>query len=183
MLVQVTIRFYEELNAHLPADRCKVAYTSLIPTGATVGEVIRSEGVPPEEVDLVLVNGVSVDFDQQVDEGDRMAVYPVFESLDVGSLACLPGRPLRRLRFAVDGRLAGLAEGLRRQGNDVVIGHGDEALLQLAGEGRVVLSNNPALVRDQALERAYVVRADTPRGQLREVSRRFDLAGGDPDRA
>lgn len=173
--LQVTLRFYEELNVHLPAERRKITYTAITQMGATVGELIRAEGVPLQEVDLVLVNGVSVDFNQQVDSGNRIAVYPVFESFDVSSITRLPDRPLRRLRFAVDGRLAALAEGLRRRGYDVAIARGEEALLCLAGEGRVVLTPMAALVRDRALERAHVVRSQTPREQLREVLCCFDL--------
>lgn len=40
--------------------------------------------MPHTEVDLILVNGVSVGFDYRLQAGDRVSVYPVFESLDVG---------------------------------------------------------------------------------------------------
>jgi hypothetical protein len=59
---------------------------------ATVKDRIESFGVPHTEVDLILVNGQSVDFAYRVQDGDRISVYPVFEAFDIAGLARLrPG--------------------------------------------------------------------------------------------
>ena len=50
---------------------------------SSVKDMIESFGVPHTEVDLILVNGESSDFSRLVQNGDRVAGYPVFESLDI----------------------------------------------------------------------------------------------------
>ena len=47
----------------------------------SIKDMIESLGVPHTEVDLILVNGNSVDFSYLVNNGDDISVYPVFESL------------------------------------------------------------------------------------------------------
>jgi hypothetical protein len=87
-------RLYEELNDYLPAERKKRTFR-LSPKGATtIEKAITSLGVPPEEVDLVLVNGESVPFNHIICEGDRISVYPIFESLDISSVTRLRDKPL-----------------------------------------------------------------------------------------
>ena len=54
-------------------------------------------GVPSDEVDLVLVNGESVPFDHIIGEGDRISIYPIFESLDISSVTRLRDKPLIKL--------------------------------------------------------------------------------------
>jgi hypothetical protein len=72
-------RFYAELNDFLAPERrfTEFAYAFLDVT--TVKDRIESFGVPHTEVDLILVNGQSVDFAYRVQDGDRISVYPVFE--------------------------------------------------------------------------------------------------------
>jgi hypothetical protein len=53
-------------------------------TPTSVRDFLESFGVPLTEVDLILVNGVSAGLDRLVRPGDRLSVYPVFESFDLG---------------------------------------------------------------------------------------------------
>src|SRR5208283_3501851 len=98
----VTVRFYEELNSFLPGERRKQPFPVDVPLGSTTKAVIESLGVPHTEVDLVLVNGESVDFARQLIEGDRLSVYPMFESWDIGSISRVRSTPLREIRFSAD---------------------------------------------------------------------------------
>jgi len=81
--------------------------------------MLRLLGVPLTEVDLVLVNGRSASFENRLEEGDRVSVFPVFESLDIGSVTRLPDRPLRSVRFVVEPGLGALARFLQSLGFDV----------------------------------------------------------------
>ena len=63
---------------------------------------------------------MSVGFDYQVRDGDRIAVYPVFESLDVGPVQRLRRIPLRRTAFILDVHLGKLARLLRLLGFDTL---------------------------------------------------------------
>ena len=72
--------------------------------------MIEALGVPHTEVELILVNGESVGFDRLLRDGDRVAVYPRFESLDITPLLRVRERPLRVTRFVADAHLGGLAQ-------------------------------------------------------------------------
>lgn len=85
-----SIRFYAELNDFLPPEKRQVIFTHSFFGEPTVKDIIESLGVPHTEVDLVLVNGVSVDFAHRVRDGDFISVYPVFESIDISPILFLP---------------------------------------------------------------------------------------------
>lgn len=93
--MEARFRFYEELNDHLPKAARKNELTLSFGKPVTVKEAIRSLGVPPEEVDLLLVNGESVGFSRRIRDGDRVSVYPVFERFDISGLTRVRSRPLR----------------------------------------------------------------------------------------
>ncbi|MCI0410847.1 MAG: MoaD/ThiS family protein, partial [Acidobacteria bacterium] len=82
-MARSVFRFYEELNDFLPPERRKTAFSCACALHATVKNAIESLGVPHTEVELILVNGVSVGFSHPVRDGDRISVYPKFEALDV----------------------------------------------------------------------------------------------------
>jgi hypothetical protein len=90
----VEFRFYEELNDHLPPNLRKRSFSVELTGTATAGEMIAALGVPLEEVDLLLVDGLSRDFDHPLQSGERVAVYPIFERFDISPLVRLAGRPL-----------------------------------------------------------------------------------------
>ncbi len=49
-------------------------------------DMLELLGVPPAQVELVLVNGEPGDFSCIVQAGDRISVYPEFCSLDISPL-------------------------------------------------------------------------------------------------
>jgi uncharacterized protein with PIN domain len=176
----VSIRFYGELNDFLPpsrrAGRLQVAFRE----GCTAKALIEDMGVPHTEVDLILANGESVDFSHRLADADDLAVYPVFESLDITAATRLRPHPLRVTRFVVDVHLGKLASLLRLFGFDAVYGNdwGDEKLLLISrGEARIVLTRDRGLLKRRALTHGYCVRSSQPRLQIAEVIRRFDLRG------
>ena len=86
-----------------------------------VKDLIEALGVPHTEVDLILANGESVDFAYGVRDGDRISVYPVFESLDIGPVVRVRPEPLRETRFVCDTHLGRLAAYLRMLGFDTLL--------------------------------------------------------------
>ena len=113
-------RFYEELNDFLPPALRKVEFAHRFQRRASVKDMIESFGVPHPEIELILVNGQSVEFSHIVQDGDRISVSPVFECLDVSPLLRLRPAPLRKPRFVVDCNLGRLARYLRLLGLDCV---------------------------------------------------------------
>jgi len=91
-------RLYEELNDYLPVSKRKKTSILSLKSPTTIYDAICSLGVPPEEVDLVLVNSESVPFDHIIAEGDTISIYPIFESLDISSVTRLRDKPL--IKFA-----------------------------------------------------------------------------------
>ncbi len=176
----VQCRFYAELNDFLPPHRRQVTFAHEVKGRASVKDVIESLGVPHTEVDLILVNGESVDFGYLVQEGDRIAVYPVFESIDITPLLRVRPRPLREPRFVVDGHLGRLAAYLRMLGFDTLYrnDYTDAELARLsAEEGRILLTRDRGLLKRSQVTHGYCLRNTAPREQVVEVLRRFDLFG------
>lgn len=178
-MAQAWFRFYAELNDFLPHYRRQVAFSYAFNGRASVKDVIEALGVPHTEVDLILVEGVSVDFTPLVEDNAHISVFPVFESLDVSPLIRLRPQPLRVLRFVLDTHLGRLATDLRLLGFDGLYdnGYSDEELARLSAvDGRVLLTRDRGLLKRGAVTRGYYVRAALPRDQIVEVLRRFDLA-------
>ncbi len=176
----VTIRFYEELNDFLPAGRRKLPFSVDFPAGCTVKAAIEDLGVPHTEVDLVLVDGESVDFAHRLRDGDRIGVYPVFESFDLAGVTKVRPEPLRELRFVVDAHLGTLAGLLRMFGFDAIFAKdlADERIARLSREqARIVLTRDRGLLKRRIVTHGCLVRSLAPREQLAEVFARFDLVG------
>jgi hypothetical protein len=88
-------RFYAELN-DFAAGPSTVEHVYAITGEPTLGDALAALGVPTPAVELVLVNGESAALDHRLRAGDRVSVYPMFESFDVRSLLRLRAEPLRR---------------------------------------------------------------------------------------
>jgi uncharacterized protein with PIN domain len=174
-----TFRFYEELNDFLPRERRKQDITYRCARAATVKNAIEALGVPHTEVELILVNGASVDFSYLMREGDRVSVYPKFEAFDVSPLLRVRQQPLRELRFVADAHLGGLARLLRMLGFDTLFRNdfADEQIRRIgACEGRVVLTRDRELLKSRSITHGCYVHALRPQDQLREVVERLQLA-------
>jgi uncharacterized protein with PIN domain len=177
---QLRIRFYEELNDFLPGARRKREFTHRFQGSPSVKDLIESLGVPHTEIDIILINGESVDFAARVNDGDRVSVYPVFESLDVTPLVRLRPKPLRDTRFVLDVHLGRLARNLRLLGFDTLY-RNDYTAPRLAAistkEKRIILTRDRNLLKRSGVTHAHWVRSDDATEQAREVIARFDLGG------
>ena len=177
---RITIRFYEELNDFLPSERRKKDFDYRFNGKPAVKDVIEALGVPHTEVDLVLVDGVSVDFNYHLKNGDRVSVYPVFESLDISPAIRLRPRPLREVRFILDVHLGKLARNLRMLGFDVAYSNkykDAEIITKSLSEKRTILTRDRALLKCSTVTHGYCLRSTDSEDQIREVLNRFDLKG------
>src|SRR3972149_3621401 len=146
-------RFYEELNDFLAPRVRKTAFSIGIDRGRSVKDAIESAGIPHTEVDLVIVDGASVGFEHVLHGGERVAVYPVFERLDIAPLQHLRPAPLRDPRFVIDTHLGKLARHLRLAGFDSLWrnDYADEEIVALAlAERRIVLTRDRGLLQPGA---------------------------------
>ena len=172
-------RFYAELNDHLPDDeRFRTIEKSFYVPGSVM-DMIESFGVPHPEVELVLVNGQSVDFAYVVQAGDRISVYPMFESFDITPELRVRKEPLRDTKFVLDVHLGKLAAYLRMLGFDTLYRScfSDPELVRISSEQRrMLLTRDRGLLKHAAVTHGYWLRNTDSRKQVEEIVHRFDLA-------
>ena len=173
-------RFYAELNDHLPQDqRYQTLEKSFLVPG-TVKDMIESFGVPHSEVELILANGESVEFSYSMRDGDRISVYPMFESVDITPALRVRPKPLRESKFVLDVHLGKLAAYLRMLGFDALYQScfTDPELVRISSEQhRILLTRDRGLLMHSAVTHGYWLRETDSRRQLAEIVMRFDLKG------
>jgi uncharacterized protein with PIN domain len=178
MKSEIYLRFYEELNDFLPLNKRKRCFAYLSEGNIRVEKLLQVFKVPPDLVEIVLVNGESVEFSHPLKNGDSVSIYPVFESLDVGPLVRVRKKPLRKNRFLVDASLSRLASYLRLFGFDTRISNtaDGEDIIRAAEKGRrILLTRDAAFLRETSITRIHLVRYAKPRLQLTEILSRYDL--------
>ena len=138
-------RFYALLNDFLPPAQRKRTMHYRFSGHPGIKDPIEVFGIPHTEVELIIVNGQSVGFDYQLQAGDRVAVYPVFKSLDINPLVRLREKPLRDPRFILDVNLGKLAKRMRLLGFDSLYrnDYNDAEIVNFAvNEQRIVLTRD-----------------------------------------
>ena len=173
-------RFYAELNDFLPAEQRQTEFHYSFLGTPSVKDTIEALGVPHTEVDVILVDGRSVDFAHLLRGGERVAVYPVFERYDVSPLTRLRPAPLRQIRFVADVHLGTLARNLRLLGFDTIWERdlADETIIDIASrEHRIILTRDIGILKNGRVTHGYWLRATDPTAQLEELIAALDLAG------
>jgi uncharacterized protein with PIN domain len=171
-------RFYEELNDFLPSRKRKKLFSYEFNGNPSVKDAIEAIGVPHVEVDLILVNSLSVDFSCKLKNEDYVSVYPVFESFDITPVTHLRGKPLRDIKFISDVHLGKLTKYLRLYGFDTNYrtDYNDQEIIDLAVlDKRVILTRDRNLLKNKKVTHGYWIRSTNPVEQLEEVFIRFDL--------
>ena len=92
----VEVRAYAELNDFLAPESRGATVRRPFRSHQTVKDVLEAMGIPHTEVDLIVVNGSPQGFSYRPTAGDRIAAYPVFESLDIGSYRQAAAEPVAR---------------------------------------------------------------------------------------
>lgn len=177
-MMKLKLRFYAELNDFLKADNRHRELDYHCHRRTSVKDLIESFGVPHTEVELILVNGLSVDFSYIVKDHDRISVYPEFESVDISPLIRLRPSPLRNTKFVIDANLGTLARYLRLLGFDCLYrnDYDDQTVARISHEEhRIVLTRDRALLQQKIITHGYFVREVKPRLQVKAILNRFDL--------
>jgi hypothetical protein len=175
---KVTLRFYEELNDFLPKEKKKKRFEHNYIDRTSIKDLIESLGVPHTEVDLILVNGKSVNFKFLINDGDDISVYPVFESLDITDVQRLRPSPLRKPKFVADVHLGRLTSYLRMIGFDVYYKNdlSDEEIVKISlKERRAILTRDIGILKRSEVAHGYFLRSNKVEEQTLEIIKRFDL--------
>ncbi|MEE8495712.1 MAG: Mut7-C RNAse domain-containing protein [Xanthomonadales bacterium] len=171
-------RFYEELNDFLPEAQRKVSFRHTFCGTPSVKDTVQAIGVPHTAIDLILVDRRSVDFAHRLRGGERIAVYPVFERLDISPIIRLRPKPLRETHFILDVHLGKLARHLRMLGFDAAYDRDrdDETIIDLSLEQkRIILTRDIGLLKQSRVTHGYWLRHQQPPEQLKEVLLSLDL--------
>jgi uncharacterized protein with PIN domain len=175
-MIEVTFRFYAQLNDFLPA-RCRhQRFTHVMSAPASVKDAIEAVGVPHPEAHVILINGRSEDFAYRLGDGDDVSVYPAFRTIDLADLRRAGADPPQPVRFVLDAHLGKLASFLRLSGFDAVLCADDADVADTAArERRVALTRDLGVLKRSIVVYGYWVRHTDPEAQLAEVLERFDL--------
>ncbi len=171
-------RFYEELNEFLPSAKQKKLFAYTFNGSPSAKDAIEANGIPHAEVDLILVNSISVGFSYKLRDRDIVSVYPVFETFDITSLVHLRAKPLRISKFILDVHLGKLAKYLRLCGFDTFYrkDYNDIEIINLSSsEKRIILTHDVELLKNKKVTHGYWIRSQYLNEQLKEVLLRFNL--------
>ncbi len=89
-MIPASFRFYGEINDYLHPVIRQQCLILRCKQKSSVKTLISAFGIPDTDVDLIIVNGESVNFSYVVQAQDRISIYPLFRSIDVS--------PLKKLR-------------------------------------------------------------------------------------
>ncbi len=179
MTHQVSIQFLADLNFFLRSDRRERPFSTPLYPPVTIKHIIESLGVPHTEVEAIVSNGRSVNFDYLAQPDDSFAIYPPF-ALPNG----VPLVPLRtplneNPRFILDNHLGKLARYLRLLGFDTLYPRDhlpDEALAQMAyDQQRVMLTRDRGLLMRTIISHGYCLQTKDGVEQLTAVLHRYQL--------
>ena len=173
-----TFRFYEELNDFLPDHRQKIDFEAKFKERKSIKDIIEECGVPPTQVDLVLINGKSVDFNTIFQDGDRVSVYPVFESFNIQNVTQLRRLPLRRIQFIADIHLKDIVKPMRLLGFDIDF-NGSYTTQDIIGksirERRIILTKRKELLKSKSITHGMLIRPGTAVEQVKHIIDDLDI--------
>jgi uncharacterized protein with PIN domain/sulfur carrier protein ThiS len=177
-MFRAAFRFYEELNDFLPKHRRRADFQAEFKEERSIKDMIESLGVPHTEVDLILVNGKSVDFSYILRDGDRVSVYPVFESVNIKGVTRLRPMPLRKIRFVADVNLGDIVRFMRLLGFDVYSHSAltNREIIDISiREKRIILTKSKSLLKFKDVTHGVFIRPGTRGEQVGRIMDSLDI--------
>lgn len=180
-MAQATFTFHDDLNFFLARKHRNQSIPHRFDWKASIKDMIESLNVPHPEIDLLLVNGQSVDFEHIVQDGDEIDVYPMpyFQTHPLSDKQRLIPAYEGRARFILDTHLGRLASYLRLMGFDTLYrnDYPDDELAEVSNrENRILLTRDIGLLKRSLVIYGYYVRNTNPRQRLHEIVQRYQLA-------
>ncbi len=173
-----TFRFYDETNDFLPARLRGKTIEHPFDWKASIKDMIESLGVPHCEMEAIILNGTSIQFDQIVPENAKIEVYGKLESCPIRPVLPLREPLIGKPRFILDTHLGRLASFLRMAGYDTLYrnDYDDSELAEVSNaEQRILLTRDVGLLKRSLVIYGRFIRQTDPKRQLVEVLHRYHL--------
>lgn len=173
-----TFRFYEELNDFLPKHRKKIDFEAKFNEKKSIKDIIEEFGVPTSEVDLVLINGKPVDFNYILKDGDRVSVFPVFESFNIQNVTLLRKFPLRRIQFIADIHLKDIVKPMRTLGFNIDFNGSyttQNIIEKSIQEKRIILTKRKELLKSKSVTHGMLIQPGTAEEQVKYIIDELDI--------
>lgn len=175
-----SFHFSPDLTIFLPRKYRNQVIEKPFSWRASIKDMIESLGVPHAEIELLRVNGRSVDFAYIVQPDDKIEVYAYNDCIEVADRILLrPALGNTAMRFVLDTHLGRLAAYLRMMGFDTLYrnDYPDEELAEISQqETRILLTRDIGLLKRSIVMYGYFVRDTNPKRHLAEIIQRFDLS-------
>lgn len=178
---QLRLHFHKELKDFVkPIERNQIIVHNFN-RRASAKDIVESYNVPHTEIDVIIINGVSVDFDYIVQNGDDIHVYPDFTASTLNHITPilhLSPQISGQFGFVVDVNLGRLARYLRLLGLNCLYcnEYNDETIAEISSRTqRIVLTRDRKLLQRKIIIYGYFVRAEMPKVQVKEVLNKFNL--------
>lgn len=175
---KVTFRFYEELNDFLLKHRRRTDFEVKFTGKRSIRDMMAALGVPHTEIDLILVDGNSVDFNCILQDEVRISVYPVFESLNITDVTRLRRTPLRKNKFIADINLGIIVRYMRALGLDLYYDSllSSRDIIEISKrENRIILTKNRKLLKSKDVSHGILIRPGSTTEQIRQVIDYLDI--------
>ena len=75
-MIQVQVRLYATLRRYQPQVQLGEGVLVSLPEGATVAQLVDKLGLPEDTVKRVFVQGIIVENDQRLNDGDEVGMFP-----------------------------------------------------------------------------------------------------------
>ncbi|SPD74953.1 conserved hypothetical protein [uncultured Desulfobacterium sp.] len=177
-MVSVTLSFFNELKDLITARRRNSRIELRFNDKRSVKDLIESVGVPHTEVDIILVNGKSVDFRYSIHDGDSICVYPVCETEEPSGAIHLA--PISRLRgrFIADTNIHDIVRYMRALGLDVYFNPSlsPRGIIDISRqEDRIILTRSKSLLKHNDAVIGFLLRRGQVEAQIRDIINRFAI--------
>ena len=173
-----TFHFHGAVNYFLPRNRRNITFEHAIERKASIKDMLESLGPPHTEIELIVVNGVSVDFEHTIEAGTHVDIYDSLDALELPQKQRLRPPYQGKPSFVLDTHLGRLASYLRMMGFDTLYRNDypdDELAYVSNSENRILLTRDVGLLKRSLVIYGHYMREIKPKKRIIEVIRKYDL--------
>jgi uncharacterized protein with PIN domain len=171
-MLSILFQFYGELNDFLPRHRRNTEFGETFKDKRSIKDAIESLGVPHTEIDIIIANGKSTDFEYILQDGDCFSIYPLFDRIAFPEILHLRRFPPYKKRFVADIHLGNIVKYMRALGIDVCFNMNDsprDIIGKSNQEKRIILTKSIKLLKHKEVAYGYYVRPGPVETIIRKI--------------